>query len=810
MFRLNLKIALRNLWKSRNTSFINVLSLSLGLTGFIIILLYINKETSYDKWSPELKQVFKVGVSFKNGNADETWQTLPYSFVRLIREKAPEIESISGSEGAGSLVKNNQQFFYDIDIVNADSSFFSSYPFTFIVGNIHKALHSPNTAIINRKTALKIFGTTQVEGKSISLGTDNKKVMITGVWDERLNPSHFNADVFSNLVPPTIEHWGNFSHVIYMKVKAGVDQQLAITKARRLFLDAKARWSLKDSKKILKQGLLTEAESNKILTSDGSEMKVIFEQVGDVHLSSTFSGKSRAATLYVLSGLAVFLLAIACINFTNLTIAHAGKRATEIGVKKVLGIDKQGLVRQFLFETLMQTTVAFLFGLVLVELLLPYFNSTLGTEISLFGATNLGSIMWQVLLVFVLVTLSAGLYPAIYFSGFLPVKVLKGNFERSSKGIMVRKVLVITQFVITCTFIICFAIMYNQLNYMRNRDIGMNRDQVLSINLQTNKYNEMPADQFEQFRQRFKKIDGVAEVTRTSLDPWTNNSSMGDASYKETEIMINDYFIDFDYFKTLGIKFKEGRDFMRARYNSDTIDNAILNEAAVKAFGIKDPIGKIYKRSGQNHTIIGVVKDFNDKGFEKEVKPMHFFINRNWTYYSNVIVRINGDKPQESLAELETLWKTLEPGFPMRYKWVDESFAKNIKSYTQQGQLLSIFSIATLLIALLGLFALAAYNAKIRTREIAVRKVLGASTSGILKLLNKEFLGLVVIANGIAFISAYILMNKWLAGFAYRIDMPYLIFAGTALLSIMLTVLTVSQQAYRAAMMNPVNALKYS
>lgn len=195
MFRLNLKIALRNLWKSRSTSFINVISLAMGLTGFIIILLYINKETSYDKWSPELKKVYKVGVSFKNGSVDETWQTMPYSFVRLIREKAPEIESISGSEGGGSLVKKDQQFFYDVDIIRADSSFFSTYPFTFIIGDISKALQNPNTAIINRKTALKIFGTTAVEGKTISLGTDNKNVLITGVWDERENISHYRADV---------------------------------------------------------------------------------------------------------------------------------------------------------------------------------------------------------------------------------------------------------------------------------------------------------------------------------------------------------------------------------------------------------------------------------------------------------------------------------------------------------------------------------------------------------------------------------------------------------------------------------------
>jgi putative ABC transport system permease protein len=218
----------------------------------------------------------------------------------------------------------------------------------------------------------------------------------------------------------------------------------------------------------------------------------------------------------------------------------------------------------------------------------------------------------------------------------------------------------------------------------------------------------------------------------------------------------------------------------------------------------------VYKRSNKSYTIIGVVKDFNDKGFEKEVKPMHFFLNRDFTYYTNVLVRINTAHPQETLSQVESLWKTLEPGFPMRYKWVDESFAKNIKSYTEQGQLMSIFSIATLIVALLGLFALAAYNAKTRTREIAVRKVLGASTTGILQLLNKEFVVLVIIANGIAFVGAYILMNKWLSGFAYRIDMPYLIFAGTALISVMLTVLTVSHQAYRAAMMNPVNALKYN
>ncbi|RZK82256.1 MAG: ABC transporter permease [Pedobacter sp.] len=810
MFRLNLKIALRNIWKNKSTLFINVTSLALGLTGFIIILLYINKETSYDKWSPELKRVYQIGIKFKADNVDEAWQTMPYSLVKLVREKAPEIESITGAGWNGGLIKNGQDFFYDINVMQADSSFFNSFPFELIVGDVNKALHQPNTAVINKKTAMKVFGTDQVVGRTINIGKENTNTLITGVWDETMNPSHFTADVLIQLPVPTSEHWGNFTYLLYFKIKDGVDHKIALAKVNRLFLDAKARWSKKDSKSVLKPDLLTEDEANKILGEDGSSMQVIFEPVGKIHLDSQFQGKSKGATIYVLSGLGIFLLTIACINFTNLTIAHASKRATEIGVKKVLGMEKRGLVKQFLFETLLQTTFAFLVGLALVELLLPYFNSVLGTSISFMGAARLSYLLFQVLIVFVIVTLSAGLYPAVYFSGFLPAKVLKGNFERSASGALVKKVLVISQFVITCTFIICFAIMYHQLNYMKTRDLGMQKGQVLSITLQGDKLNQMPADQFEQVRQRIKNIDGITEVTRTNNDPWTGEVPTGDAQFADNKTMITDYFIDFDYFKTLGIHLKSGRDFTRQAYHADSVGNAILNEAAVKAFGLKDPIGKIYTRSGMPRKIIGVVKDFNDSGFEKEVRPMHFFISQNWTNYNNVLVRVKGDQPQQTLTELEAIWKTLEPDFPIRYKWVDESFAKTITSYSQQGQLMYIFSIATLVVALSGLFALATYNAKTRTREIAVRKVLGASTTGILRLLNKEFVMLVVIANGIAFIGAYILMNKWLSGFAYRIDMPYLTFLATAMVSISLTVLTVSYQAYRAAIMSPVNALKHN
>ena len=816
MFKLNLKIAFRNIWKNRSASFINIAGLSLGLAGFILILLYLNFEIGYDKWSPKLKKVYKVGVHFKMGAADEWWETMPKSFIAMIREKSPDVENASITNWGEGVIEHDRQFYYDINSRTADSTFFRTFPLTFLQGNPNTALNRPKSVVINKKMALKLFGTEQVLGKTIRLGLKKDIHTITGVWDNQKNRTHFRADVIVPLPMPKQEHWGNFDAIVYFRLKDGVDPNVALPKLSRLFLDAKARWTAKNDNKVVNtKGLLTEAEAMAVLNEGkGNKIELIYEPVDRVYTSSVFSGKSKETTMYVLAALAIFLLAIACINFTNLAIAYAGKRAREIGVKKVLGVDKKMLVVQFLFETFLQTTCAFLLGLALVELFLPYFNGLLGTELSFFGAGNIITLLLQISVVFVLVTLSAGLYPAVYFSGFLPVKVLKGNFDRSARGILIRKVLVVTQFVITCTFIICFAVMFSQLKYMRNKDMGIQKAQVLSVDLQTDKIRQLPADKFEQIHQRLKSIRGVKQVSLTSLSPWSNaGSSSGDIDYRGQSLIVQDYYIDFNYFETLGVSLKSGRGFSSANFQTDT-DTArigvVVNESLVKSLGLKDPVGTVYERGGSNYQIIGVVKDFNDKGFETAIKPSHFIVsNRGWYRYSNLLMSIDGDNPQETLRKINEEWSKIEPGFPIRTQWLDENFAKRITDYNRQGVLMQVFSIATLCIALLGLFALATYNAKVRTREIAVRRVLGASTSGILKLLNKEFVGLVAVANVIAFVIAYILMNKWLNGFAYRIEVPFLLFVLTGLFSLSLTILTVSWQAYKAAMTNPVDALKY-
>ncbi|RQO69936.1 hypothetical protein DBR43_17990 [Pedobacter sp. KBW06] len=812
MFKLNLKIAFRNIWKNRSASFINIAGLSLGLAGFILILLYLNYETGYDKWSPKLKNVYKVGVHFRVGAADEWWETMPASFIALIREKSPDVESASITNWGDEVIEHNRQFYYDLNVRQADSTFFRTFPFTYLQGDIHTALNEPKNVIVNKKTALLLFGTEQVLGKTIKLGLKKEVHTITGVWDNEKNHTHFWADVITPMSMPKEEHWGNFSYNAYIRLKEGVDPNIALPKLTRLFMDAKARWSARNANKVINtKGLLTIAEAQAILNEGrDSKTELIYEPVGSVYTSSVFYGKSKTTMMYVLSALAIFLLVIACINFTNLAIAHAGKRAREIGVKKVLGVEKNMLVVQFLFETFLQTTCAFLLGLTLVELFLPYFNGLLGTRLSFFGAGNILSLSFQVGLVFILVTLCAGLYPAVYFSGFLPVKVLKGNFDRSARGILIRKVLVVSQFVITCTFIICFAVMYSQLKFMRNKDVGLQRAQVLSVRVQTDQIKEMPADKFEQIRQRLKSIEGVKQVSLSSRSPWGNGGSSGDLNYRGQSLMVQDYYVGLDYFETLGISLKSGRAFSNANFQADTTNVAVVvNESLVKELGIRNPLGTVYERGGENYRIVGVVKDFNDRGFETEVKPSHFIVSPRWYQYGNLLLSIHSENPQETLKKITEEWAKIEPGLPIRSNWLDESFAKNMEDYQRQGVMMQVFSIATLCIALLGLFALATYNAKVRTREIAVRRVLGASTTGILKLLNKEFVGLVAVANLIAFLIAYILMNKWLNGFAYRIEVPVLLFVLTGLFSLLLTVFTVSWQAYKAAMSNPVDALKY-
>lgn len=812
MFKLNLKIAFRNIWKNRSASFINIAGLAFGLAGFILILLYLNYETGYDKWSPKLKNVYKVGVHFRVGAADEWWETMPASFISLIREKSPDVESASITGWGNEVVEHDRQFYYELNARQADSTFFSTFPFTFLQGDINTVLNQPKSVVVNKKTALLLFGTEQVLGKTIKLGLKKEVHTITGVWDNEKNRTHFWADVITPMSMPKDEHWGNFSYNSYIRLKDGVDPDIALPKLTRLFMDAKARWTARNANKVINtKGLLTIAEAQAILNEGrDSKTELIYEPVGSVYTSSVFYGKSKTTMMYVLSALAIFLLVIACINFTNLAIAHAGKRAREIGVKKVLGVEKRMLVVQFLFETFLQTTCAFLLGLTLVELLLPYFNSLLGTQLSFFAAGNAFILFLQVSVVFILVTLCAGLYPAVYFSGFLPVKVLKGNFDRSARGVLIRKVLVVTQFVITCTFIICFAVMFSQLKFMRSKDVGLQRAQVLSVNVQTDRIKEMPADKFEQIRQRLKRIEGVKQVTLSSRSPWGNGGSSGDLNYLGQNLMVQDYYVGFDYFETLGAVLKSGRAFSNANFRADTTNvGSVVNEAMVKALGLKKPIGTVYERGGVNYRILGVVKDFNDQGFETEVKPSHFIVSARWYQYGNLLLSIHAENPQETLKKISEEWAKIEPGLPIRSQWLDDSFAKNMKDYQRQGVLMQVFSIATLCIALLGLFALATYNAKVRTREIAVRRVLGASTSGILKLLNKEFVGLVALANVIAFVIAYILMNKWLNGFAYRIEVPVLLFVLTGFLSLSLTILTVSWQAYKATMTNPVDALKY-
>ncbi|HEY1023543.1 MAG TPA: ABC transporter permease [Sphingobacteriaceae bacterium] len=813
MFKLNLKIALRNLLKNKAYTFINIFGLSAGLASFIVILLYLNFETSFDKWDNQLKRVYRAGVHLAIGDEEAKWPWQSGIFSKTIAERSSEVESIARINGGSGVLIYDQDFFYDVSVRGTDSTLLQTIPFTLTQGDAKTALAKPNSIILSKSLAERVFKSENPVGKVVKINP-NDSYIVTGVWDDKQNPSHIVADAFYRWKFPDDQNWGNYNWATYIKLKEGVDAAKAIENIGRLYLDGRARSSRSaGTAKIPQNGLLSVEEAKAILKENNGSAydEAVLEPVTNINMSSYFDGNTKEKTLYVLSALAIFLLAIACINFTNLAIAQAGSRAKEIGVKKVMGSYKSALIRQFFMETLLQCGMAFFLSLILVELLLPSFNQLLGLELSLYQYRALGFLLLQVAGVLAVVIVLAGAYPAVYLSGFNPAMVLKGNYNRSAKGIWLRKALIIVQFFIAGTFLICFLVISAQLTYMRNKDLGFNGENVMIINIQNLATMQMATDRFEPIRQRLKRIDGVMEVTRSSNYPWNTSGSSGNADLEqEKSVMVDDRFIDYDYFKLLDIKLVSGRFFEPAHFKADTVNAAIINETAAKAAGWKDPVGQKINRWGVEWKIVGVVRDFNAPGFETQPKAALYRINDNANFSRRyVLIKIAPENFASTRQKVIDEWTKIETGFPVRDRLLTDTFAKVMQKYDRLHRIMQAFSFVTFFISLMGIFALAAFTVKMRTKEIAVRKLLGSSTGSILSLLNRDFMFLVIGANGVAVIASYVILRKWLSTFIYQIEMPWMLYVLTIIVAAVTTLLTVSFQAWKSANTHPATALKY-
>ncbi|TBO44065.1 ABC transporter permease [Pedobacter kyonggii] len=789
MFRLNLKIALRNLWRNKTITAINVGGLAIALAAFILVTMYFTYETSFDKTNPNYKKVYVVGITYPEFKTNYT----AAPFAKAIKQNFPEVESAGIiKEGSFELtIKNGKNTLFTKNILAVDYNAAKILDIKPENGLVKPEGDTERLNYLSSKS-MKILFPNKTDNKPEIVGYGASNSGITGIIAGSIkNNLHSNFTFDGISIASQLGTGDNYDmndYTIYIQLKPGTDVADLERKITALYRTE-----------------LLKSKTDKKAIDELKGISTFLDPLSNQHLRPKAGNDAPYKILIALSVLGIFILVIACINFTNLSIAQAAKRAKEVGIKKVMGAYRSQLTVQFLAEIFIQCFVATIFALILAELVLPYFNSLFQIPLSIWYISN--DLFWQLPLILCLITIIAGIYPALALSGFKPALVLKGNFSASKQSSWLRNGLLVFQFSIAVIFIIGLLIINAQLKYMRSQDLGFTANQVVYIKNITI-FNK--PDKFEPVRDKILKIPGIKSATVATFIPGGTN---GVNSYTANGLKANIDFVDvdFDYLKTLDLKLKEGR-FFSNEFKTDTLNAAVINESAVVKYGIKHPIGETIRGCNIDYKIVGVIKDFKTQGFESPVQPTIYTIrNPCGGYKLQIMLKISENRMADALAALKAQWPQINPqdGEDFRYEFLDELYGKLFK---KQEQLQSVFLAAaflTIFIAILGLFAFAKYITTGRIKEIALRKILGASHLQIFKLINSSFFVMVLIANTISWPLAYILTKKWLETFAYRIELPLFPFLISAALTILLTIITVSIQANSAVKANPVDALKY-
>ena len=653
--------------------------------------------------------------------------------------------------------------------------------------------------VLTEETARKLFGDKNAMGGVVNYDNRNDFI-VRGIVEEPKDHAHFEFDMF--LAQNGNNHiWMSNNHHTYFKLKKGADVIAFKEEMDRNFM-----------KKIEPDVERFAQMSVEDFMAMGNAFEYQIMPLQDIHLHSQQDYEIRQngniMYIYVFIGIALLVILIAGINFMNLSTARSGKRAKEVGVRKVTGASRKMLIFQFLIESIIQSFIALFLALILVELFLPGFNNIMETNLSLFN-NHLSQTIAFALLVTLIYGLFAGSYPAFFLSAFKPIAVLKGDFTKTKGGGLLRKGLVITQFTASTILIIGMIIIFKQISFLHNKDIGFKGEQVIVVPLQT---DQMTAN-FRNYKDIFLKNSSVLNVTRASYFPGDNpNQNMFALEGSPEQLPFWNMEVDFDFFETLDVQLAEGRKFNRDLDN-DSIPSYILNETAVKNLNIENPIGRRlannFRPNGEEPVygnIIGIVKDFHIEGFNQAIRPMVLSVS-NQVWFA--AFKIAPDNMNASIDYIETEWNKLEPSHPFRYTFLDQKFGALLRQQENFGTMFLFLTILAILISAMGLYGLSAYTAEQRTKEIGIRKVLGASVSQIMKMLTKDFMKLVLIANVFAWPITYLLAKDWLANFSYQIDMPVLPYVFATILALIIALITVSSQAYLAANSDPVNALKY-
>ncbi|HVX26727.1 MAG TPA: ABC transporter permease [Parafilimonas sp.] len=803
MFKNYLKVALRNLWKNKAFSALNIVGLATGLAVCLLIVLYVVDELSYDKYNVNADRIYRLDADIYFNNTSAIFAVAPDPLAPALKRDFPDIEEeVRIDNQSDILVKKDNQNVQDHNAGFADSTFFKVFTVPMIHGNPATALKEPNSIVIDETTAKKYFNSTDVVGKTLVVDNTNY-CKITGVIKDIPKQSHFHFH-FIRPRGKDNDSWLSNNTYNYVMVRPGVTKE-------KLQKDVDATINNYLGKELESQLHSTLSD----LKKNGSHFIYHATPLTDIHLHSNKSyeieANGDASYVYIFSIIAIFILLIACVNFMNLSTARSANRAKEVGIRKVAGSLRSHLITQFLTESVLLSFFSLLLAIGIAALLLPLFNQLAAKDMSV--GTLFSTWLFPVMIALVfLVGCVAGSYPAFYLSAFQPIDVLKGKIAKGFKNSWLRSGLVIFQFTISIILIIGTVVIYNQLNYIRSKKIGYNRDQVFVI------HNAWYLDkQIHTFRDELLNIPGITNATVSGDLPtgtsFDNEGWFRDATMDATKaVVLTDFFVDDNYIPTLGMQMAQGRNFSKD-FPSDSV-GVILNEAAVKVLGFKDPFKEtLYRPDFSNNTIngsiayhvVGVVKDFNFSSLHQNVTPLIIQQGENW---GSIAVRINSKNMPSVINSIQTKWNKMTNGQPFNYTFMDADFNKIYTAEQQTGKLFITFAVFAIFIGCLGLFGLVTYAAEQRTKEIGVRKVLGASVSRIVAMLSKDFAKLVLISSVIAFPIAWWAMHKWLESFAYRTNISWWIFIVAGLAAILIALITVSFQAIKAAIANPVKSLR--
>ena len=809
MLKNYLKIAFRNLTKYKFISFINLFGLTVGLTCCLLILTYILHETSYDRYNTKADRIWRVTRSFNNKEGIESLHlgAVAPPFGPLLKNDFPDMQQVSRILPNGTTAFHYEdKIFNEKDGYFAENNLFSIFDINLIEGDRHTALTDPYSMIITREMAHKYFGDADPINKYVRL--DNRiNFRITGIFEPLPENSHFHPRYmlsFNTLKDSAIygeknlqHNWGNNAFFTYILLPENYPAK-SIEAQFPAFLDRHMADNYGPGSKPSK------------LT------RIYLQRLTDIHLRSHLDEEMEQngdiSRVYVFGAIALFILLIACINYMNLSTARSTLRAKEIGIRKVSGAGRGELISQFLCESVLIGYLSFVMAAALTFLLLPSVNDFTGLHLSIYSLLQ-PSVLIPILLTPVLVGLLSGVYPALFLSSFQPVKVLKGLFKAGSNTASFRKILVVAQFSISIVLIISTVIVFQQLHFMQNASLGFNKDHIVVMdNIDALDKN------FNSFRSALLENTHFLDVTRSSripsgrlLDEQGASTESGD-SLRPVTADIKYVAVDHDFIKTYNIPIVAGRDYNRS-YGTDT-NNFILNEAAANVLGMRDPqklVGRNFSYGNTKGKVIGVMGNFNFESMHQQIIPMIFLMptsNYGGNTGFHLSVKLAGADIPSSIAYLEKTWKRYAPEVPFEYTFLDEKFGQLYKTEQQQGSLFTIFSGIAIFIACLGLFGLSAFTITQRIKEIGVRKVLGASTRSIVQLLSTDFLKLVAIAACIAFPIAWYAMRNWLGDFAYRISIQWWVFFAAGFLAALIALVTISFQAIRAALANPVKALR--